>query len=170
MQYCTFINNSAFPTEELFRSANDIFSNFVLTGRGGALGFGLNQLVDGQRIEIIISNCVFLRNGAANFGGGMYFLFGPNANHRLLADRNKFTENEALNTGGGLFTGFTTVGIEDRFIVCHVTNSEFYRNSALSGGAGAWPVPGNSKLATTIAMVTFILWLYHVLIHVCTCM
>ena len=154
MQYCTFINNSAFPTEELLRSTNDILSNFVLTGRGGALGFCLNQLVDGLRIEIIVSNCVFLRNGAASYGGGIYFLFGPNANHRLLADRNNFTENEALNTGGGLFTGFTTAGIEDRFTVCHVTNSEFYRNSALVGGAGGWADPGNRKLATTICNLT----------------
>ena len=84
----------------------------------------------------------------------MYFVFGPNANHRLLADRNKFTENEALNSGGGLFTGFITVGMEDRFTVCRVTNSKFYRNSALSGGAGAWVVPGNSKLATTICNLT----------------
>ena len=154
MQYCTFINNSAFPTEKLLRSTNDILSNFVLTGRGGALGFSLNQLVNGLRIEIIVSNCVFLQNRAANFGGGMYFLFGPNANHRLLADTNNFTENEALNSGGGLFAGFITIGMEDRFTVCHVTNSEFYRNSALAGGAGGRADAGNGKLATTICNLT----------------
>ena len=90
----TFINNSALA------EGNLRIPDFVFKARGGGLAVFIQQ--DNVNITTEVLGCLFYKNVAAAYGGGVYALLRGNAAHRILVEETIFESNVAGLGGGGL--------------------------------------------------------------------
>ena len=141
---CTFYNNSAIPSTNLSRTTNEIFSNQVFTGRGGALGIAING--PNNTIEISVHECHFEENKVQLWGGGAYIIFGSDSNHTVTYNRSVFIRNRSDYGSGGLFIGTLSGGHSLRYTTCNVIDCDFIYNFALHGGGSVWPVPRAARM------------------------
>lgn len=155
IQQCTFYNNSAIPSASLTRSTNEVFTNQIFTGRGGALGIAVNAA--NSVITISVISCHFEANTANAWGGGTYIIFGFRSNHIAISLNTVYVRNKSLNGAGGLFVGTLSGGFPNFFSTSHVIGCDFIENQAIHGGAGVWPEPGMSILRILKSWLHFFL-------------
>ena len=102
---CTFISNSVIlPPDQSATQINQALNDNIYLGRGGGVGIFIQESLL-RNITFIIEDCVFDRNIADSFGGGLYlYIAGRDTNHKFIVRNNTFTRNEAGNGsfGGGL--------------------------------------------------------------------
>lgn len=127
-----FVNNSAMgflvPERALF----------VLSfpGRGGGLGIFINE--NRHNLSIEVSGCVFEKNFARLFGGGVFlFIFSPATDQHFATIENcDVISNTALLGGGGIQLTYP-LGITGRSTVpntVQVRDCSFNKNRGASGG------------------------------------
>ena len=137
---CTFVNNTAHPSEEIRQSLSKVFRYKVFNGRGGALGIVLSSQT--RSYNVVIEDCVFINNTAQVLGGGIYVTTDRKTSHHLTLNRNIFRNNWSGFGAGGVFTGSFGPGTEDEFDSILFTDCYFIGNSAERGGGVVYAVPG----------------------------
>ena len=134
-----FVNNTAFPSEELIQSANNLFTNFFFTGRGGALTL---MLIDSSvtNIHVMVDNCTFESNLGEAFGGAVYTIFWMKTAHFATFYNCTFKKNWS-GYGGGLVGAFFGPGSRERFGFMNVSHCLFVENEAVHGGGSNFLLP-----------------------------
>ena len=135
---CIFISNCNFTrnratAKSFVRSTNSAFFSRIFTGRGGGLGFFLNE----SQYNIIarINDNVFMDNYARSFGGGLYMvIFGGSTQNMFFVSRNVFENNVALLGAGGLLMTFFSVGVRETPHTTIISDCTFSGNTGESGG------------------------------------
>ena len=134
-----FVNNSAFPSQELIQSANDLLTGLVFTGRGGALTL---LLIDPSVVPILVTvdNCTFESNVAEGFGGAVYIIFWQGTAHNATVCKCTFKINRS-GYAGGLLGAFFGPGSRERFSFMNVSRCLFVENEAVQGGGANFLLP-----------------------------
>ena len=143
ISHCNFTKNRA-TAKYSFRTTHSAFNDQIFTGRGGGLGFFINE----SRLDItaMVYDNIFVGNYGRSFGGGLYMvIFGEGAQNTFLLRNNVFEENQALLGGGALIMSFFSSGDLDNPHTINITNSSFLGNSGESGGAISIYIPGGGK-------------------------
>ena len=136
--HCTFVNNSAFPNDDVQQSPTQVFINSLFNGRGGGLGVVLNSTFHSYSVNV--SDCFFIGNRAKLLGGGMYFTIGPGTSHVIMLDHNVIMENESDFAGGGTFIGSIGPGTPNIFNKFIFNDCLYNGNIAERGGGAAYAV------------------------------
>ena len=127
-----FVNNSALG----FLVPERALSVLSFPGRGGGLGIFINE--NRHNLSIEISGCVFERNFAQLFGGGVFlFIFSPaNDRHFAMIENCEVISNTALLGGGGIQLTYplALTGRSDSPNTIQVKDCNFIRNRGASGG------------------------------------
>ena len=127
---CVFRNNTSNPASELVQTTSEIVQSMLFTGRGGGCTFPINPVYS---LNATIEDCLFERNFALSFGGGLYVAFNGREHHTVTLHRVKFVQNQAP-TAGGLEVGFIRGGIPGADNKLLAYDSEFIENKAKQGG------------------------------------
>ena len=127
---CVFRNNTSNPASELVQTTSEIVQSMLFTGRGGGCTFPINPVYS---LNATIEDCLFERNFALSFGGGLYVAFNGREHHTVTLHRVKFVKNQA-QTAGGLEVGFIRGGIPGADNKLLAYDSEFIENKATQGG------------------------------------
>ncbi len=132
-----FINNKAIlPPGQSTTQINQALNNNIYSGRGGGVGIFVHESTL-RNISFLIQGCVFDRNFAESFGGGLYlYAAGKDTNHTFTVEDNVFTRNIA---GEGSFGGGLQVAMLIRNLNSPPTRFDFTRchfedNLAAFGG------------------------------------
>ena len=108
-----FTNNSA----SNFRSSNDALGEGILVGRGGGMGVWMGEVR--YNITVMITGCLFERNIARAYGGGLYLLHHGNPSHHSgVVEHTQFVSNRA-NLGAG---ALACIGLGALVNFHHTTN------------------------------------------------
>ena len=94
----TFINNSAVAEGNI--KTDRVYAQFIFRARGGGLAVFVQQ--DDFNVTAEVRGCIFYKNMAAAYAGGVYILFRGNASHRSLIEETIFESNMARLGGGGM--------------------------------------------------------------------
>ena len=108
-------------------------------------------------LNVTITDCIFEKNYARSFGGGMYLLSGGvSAHHKMLVQRSHFDSNTAGIGAGGVHVTFANSALEDDPLLVSIIDCQFCNNMASHNGGGVyvsshtdgmlWGVPGPSPL------------------------
>ena len=133
---CNFTNNRAIlPPGKSRTQINQALNQNIYYGRGGGVGFFVQESL--RNISFVIEDCLFDRNFAESFGGGLYLnINGVNTHHNFTINNNNFTRNVGGkgSFGGGLELALLIQNVDippSRFdiIACH-----FQENVADYGG------------------------------------
>ena len=105
-------------------------------------------------MQVLVDGCVFERNFALSYGGGIYFAWDLASGHRSLVNSTTFIENESPGGAGGLEIGFARGGSASNGNQVFAYNLRFIRNKATYGG-GVYVF-----LAGKLAMYVILLWIH----------
>lgn len=104
---------------------------FLPTGRGGGCAVNVNSVTS---VQVVVNDCVFERNYARSYGGGLYLAWDRVSGHTITLNNTYFIENECPGGAGGLEMGFARGGIESLGNKVFAYNLHFLRNKATYGG------------------------------------
>lgn len=140
IENCSFINNSAIPSDALQQTLTQVFIRELFTGRGGGLGLALNSPL--RPYSVVIRNCSFVHNFAKLLGGAVYITLGWATSHDIVFDSNMLIENESGFAGGATFLGSFGPGTQTKFDNIVFKDCMYIRNKAERGGGAVYAVPG----------------------------
>ena len=130
---CNFINNRATAANKV-RSTNAAFFSRIFSGRGGGLGFFLDESF--YNILLRISDNLFESNYAQSFGGALYLVtFGEGTQNTYILKGNDFIDNLAPLGGGAMSNTFFSNGIPSDPHRLLMTDCLFKGNVGQTGGA-----------------------------------
>ena len=127
----TFRNNSVRATISGRQSTTQLLRHNIPTGRGGGCAVNVNSATS---VHVLVDGCLFERNFALTFGGGLYFAWDIVSSHRTFLNNTLFIENESPRGGGGILILFTRGGTESISNHVYSTNLQFFGNKATYGG------------------------------------
>ena len=125
----------------------------IYYGRGGAVGIFVQESL--RNVSFIVEDCLFDRNLAESFGGGLYlYLDGVNTHHNFTVKNNNFTRNVAGkgSFGGGLQLALLIQNLNTEPSRLDVIGCHFQQNVADYGG-GLSTVQVNTVLYTLAIQV-----------------
>ena len=126
----SFINNRAQPLINEIGTTSRLLSLFIFIGRGGGCAININSPT---RVEITVKNCVFLKNYASYYGGGLYLVFGLVSSHTVTMRDSELIENQTPLGAGGLSIAFVLGGWDSIANKVFVLSVLFNKNRALFG-------------------------------------
>ena len=97
-------------------------------------------------ISVTISDCVFEKNHARSFGGGMYLLLGGlTTHHSILVQRTRFVSNIGQLGGGAAQVSFFNDGPQETPLVMTFIDCDIVNNTARAGG-GIYVFPSTAGM------------------------
>lgn len=126
-----FRNNSVRAAVRGRQTTSQLLRRQLPTGRGGGCAVNINSITS---VRVLVEGCVFERNFALSYGGGLYFAWDIASGHRSVVNRTDFIENESPGGAGGLEIGFARGGSESTGNQVFAYNLHFKRNKATYGG------------------------------------
>ena len=126
-----FRNNSVQAAVSGQQTTSQLLRRNLATGRGGGCAVNINSVTS---IRVAVDDCVFERNFAISFGGGLYFAWDRVSGHLSTLNRTVFIENESPGGAGGLELGFARGGGVDNGNQVFAYGVRFIRNKATYGG------------------------------------
>ena len=127
----TFRNNSVRAAVSGRQTTSQLLRRFIPTGRGGGCAINVNSLTS---VHVEVSGCVFEKNFALTYGGGLYLAWDIASSHRTMLNDTTFIENESPGGAGGLEMGFARGGTEAVGNQVYASNLRFVGNTATYGG------------------------------------
>ena len=144
---CNFTDNSARLFNGQRGTSDDVLTNNIFPGRGGALSVIVNTYLN---LTFIFSDNTVMNNFAEVFGGGVYCITRRSSSQMYTFNNNVFMSNTGLRTGGLALFYITMPMIAVRN---DIYNCTFYNNT-VSEIAGAITVTTVFEPARNI-FVTF---------------
>ena len=138
-----FRNNTVHASVSGRQSTSQLLTQFLITGRGGGCSVTVFSVIS---VDVFVTDCLFERNYALSFGGGLYLGWLGGSSHTTRVADSSFIGNECLGGAGGLELGFGTAGSNRLF----ASRLLFIGNKATFGG-GAYVFAG-CKLIVDIVM------------------
>lgn len=135
---CVFRNNSVQASVSGRQTTSQLLSRLLITGRGGGCAITVHSVTS---LDVFVTGCIFERNYALSFGGGMYMAWIRVSNHTTTITHTSFIENECPGGAGGLEMGFGMGGPEDIANKLFGSDLRFVGNRATYGG-GAYAFVG----------------------------
>ena len=127
----TFRNNSVFAAVSGRQTTSQLLRRLIPTERGGGSAITVFSVTS---VHVKVEGCVFERNVALTYGGGLFIAWVTVSNHRAILNDTIFIENESLGGAGGLEIGFGKSGADANRNEVHASNLQFVRNKAVYGG------------------------------------
>ena len=133
---CNFTNNRAIlPPGKSRTQINQALNQNIYYGRGGAVGFYVQESL--RNVSFVIEDCLFDRNLAESFGGGLYLnIDGVNTHHDFILRNNNFTRNTGGkgSFGGGLQLALLLQNVDIPPSTFNISGCNFQENVAEYGG------------------------------------
>lgn len=126
-----FRNNSVQAAISGRQTTSQLLRRSLPTGRGGGCAVNINSITS---VEVLVQDCIFERNFALSYGGGLYFAWDIASGHRTVLNRTVFIENESPGGAGGLEIGFARSGNASSGNQVFAYGLHFIRNRATYGG------------------------------------
>lgn len=126
-----FRNNSVQSSVSGRQTTSQLLTKFLITGRGGGYATSIHSIIP---VDIIVTGCMFERNFALSFGGGMYMGWFVAGNHTTTISHTSFIENECPGGAGGLEIGFARAGSQYTGNKLFGSDLLFVGNTATYGG------------------------------------
>lgn len=154
-----FRNNSVEASVSGRQTTSQLLTQFLITGRGGGCAVTVHSVVS---VDVVVTGCMFERNSALSYGGGMYMVWIRVSNHTTMITRTSFIENRCPGGAGGLEVGFGRGGAGTGDVANRLFASDlrFLGNQAMYGG-GAYVFIGCEYLVCNSS-------LFHVMLF-CPC-
>ena len=160
---CNFTRNHAIPPLHLLASINDVFSEGIFSGRGGALSVPVN--ITGE-LSCTVNNSVFVDNHAIVLGGSVYVFVGVIApRYQTYVFGNNFFSLSSANFGGALCFVSHIEPLTYFFQSTVVYNCTFVKNTAKQIGGGVFLLPSFRGLEDTYARFERCLFYSNVAVH-----
>jgi predicted outer membrane repeat protein len=131
---CTFDNNRvSLPSEDLSEQISEVLNRQYYPARGGALSIIITESY--ANVTLNVEDCLFTRNYAASFGGGIFFYLdgSQQTTHSIKFIRNDFFNNKCSGGGGAVLLGFFKKFSDDIPTQVLFDGCSFHGNSASSG-------------------------------------
>ena len=126
-----FRNNSVHAAISGRQTTSQLLRRNIPTGRGGGCAVNTNSITP---VHVQVDGCLFERNFALTYGGGLYCAWNIISSHRTMLNDTIFIENESPGGAGGLEMGFARGGVENMGNQVYASNLQFFRNKATYGG------------------------------------
>ena len=128
-----FRNNSVHASKKASQTTSELLRKFMMTGRGGGCAIIMNSVIP---VNAKITGCLFEKNFALSYGGGMYLAWTSISDHTTVLANCLFIENECPEGGaGGLEMGFSKTGPQNQASKLLASDLQFIGNKAAYGGA-----------------------------------
>jgi len=129
---CDFTNNQALATDNKTFTFLEVLSSKIYNQRGGGVAFYFGRRK--YNGTVLIQNCHFINNTAADSGGGVYmFLNGVESSHNITSVDTDFVGNKAQDGGGLEITHSNEDSVNNPNFVS-VINCTFFGNRGKFGG------------------------------------
>ena len=126
-----FRNNSVQAAVAGRQTTSQLLRRSLPTGRGGGCAINTNSITS---VSVLVHDCVFERNFALTYGGGLYLAWVRASGHRTTINNTLFIENESPGGAGGIELGFARGGTASEGNQVFAYNLHFVRNRATYGG------------------------------------
>lgn len=126
-----FRNNSVHVSVSGRQTTSQLLRRFLVTGRGGGYALVVHSIVS---VDVVITGCVFEKNFALSYGGGVFIVWTLVSNHTTTISHTSFIENECSGGAGGIELGFGRTGPEEKANKLFASDLHFLRNTATYGG------------------------------------
>lgn len=131
IQGSVFRNNSVRASVSGRQSTSQLLTRFLITGRGGGCAIIVHSVIS---VDVVVTGCMFERNFALSFGGGLYMGWIRVSNHTTTITHTSFIENTCPGGAGGLELGFGRAGPGDTANKFFASDLHFIGNMATYGG------------------------------------
>ena len=126
-----FRNNTVLESVSIRRTTTQLLRRFLATGRGGGYVQSVHSSI---AVEATVTGCVFERNFATSYGGGVFMAWTLVSNHTTTISHTSFVDNKCLGGAGGIEIGFGRTGPENQANRLYASDLHFVGNSATFGG------------------------------------
>lgn len=153
---CVFRNNTVLASVSGRQSTSQLLTQFLITGRGGGCAITIHSVIS---VDILVTGCMFERNFALSFGGGLYMGWIRVSNHTTTITDTSFVENVCPGGAGGLELGFGRAGSGETTNKFFASDLHFIGNMATFGG-GTYIFAG-CKLVCILKMLyqfLYVMW------------
>lgn len=144
-----FRNNSVQAAVTGQQTTSQLLRRNLPTGRGGGCAVNVNSITS---VSVLVQDCIFERNFALTYGGGLYCAWDKASGHTTILNRTMFMENESPGGAGGVELGFARGGTNGNRVFAY--DLRFVRNRATYGG-GAYVFIAGKFSQHCVLVLTF---------------